>query len=321
MSTTVSEFIWQPKGDYLQCRVQDFMNKHGIKDWQELIKRSTDDVEWFWKSAVDYMGFQWHKPYTTLLDQSEGFPFAKWFVGGELNIAQNCLDFHQETGRKLGCRESVGKDHLAMIWEGESGESRTLTYGELNEMSGKVAALLTSLGIKSGEAVGIYMPMVPEVVAVLFGCLKVGAVAVPVFSGYGARALTTRLEDSKARILFTADGGKRKGKLIQIKADADEAAAELPLLEHVIVLKHCHSEVKWTAGRDKWWHECVSSLAPVETQAALPAEHPSMYLYTSGTTGRPKGTVHTHAGALAQIAKEHAFAFDVKPTDVFFWVT
>lgn len=320
MTTTLTEVIWEPKGAYLNCRVADFMKKHGISTWQDLIKRSTNDIEWFWKSAIDYMGFQWNKPYTQLLDTSKGFEWAKWFVGGELNIVSNTLDWHMEAGKKAGSRVSVGKDHPAVIWEGEEGKGRKLTYGELNELSGRIAAYMQKVGVGTGDAVGIYMPMVPEVVAVLFACLKIGAVAVPVFSGFGASALAARLADSEAKILFTADAGKRRGKLIDIKKDCDEAAAAVPSVKKVVVLKHCNADVKWTE-RDVWFHEVIPHCEPIATVQNLPAEHPSMYLYTSGTTGKPKGTVHTHAGALAQIAKELGFAFDCQPDEVFFWVT
>ena len=241
MSTTATDVIWEPQGEYLKTRVVDFMEKVGVKDWRELIEKSNKDTDWFWSHALDYFGFQWTKKYDVLKDEKDGFPWTNWFVGGKLNAAYNCLDWHQEVGRKAGARESVGKDHPALIWEGEGVPSRTLTYGELNDMAGRVAALLTKLNVKAGDAVGIYMPMVPEVVAVLFGCLKMGAVAVPVFSGFGAQALTSRLADAEARVLFTADAGRSKGKHISIKKDADEAVAALPLLEHVVVLKHCNS--------------------------------------------------------------------------------
>lgn len=320
-NTVTQEIIWQPSGQYLESRVTDFMRLHGIKDWRALIERSNTDTEWFWEAAIKYMGFEWNKPYTKLKDDSKGFAWTKWFKDGELNIVSNCLDFHQEKGKVSGCRTSVGKDHMAMIWEGEDGRKRKLTYGELSELSSKIAGAMLKLDVKPGDAIGIYMPMVPEVVAVLFACLKIGAVAVPVFSGFGPHSLTSRLVDSKAKILFTADGGKRRGKLIPIKAEADEAVSGGTEVEHVIVYKHCDNEVKMQAGRDHWLHDLLKDAPVAETIKDLSAEHPSMYLYTSGTTGKPKGTVHTHAGALAQIAKELGFAFDLKSDDVFFWVT
>ncbi|HEY9786662.1 MAG TPA: AMP-binding protein [Candidatus Obscuribacterales bacterium] len=320
-TTTMTDVIWQPTGAYLKCRAADFIEKHKLKDWRGLVKRSTEDTEWFWEAALDYMGFHWHKKYDQLSDSSGGFAWTKWFVNGELNIAENCLDWHMTPGKTLGARKSVGAGHPALIWEGEDGAVRKLTYGELNDLSSRVAALLLKLGVSKGDAVGIYMPMVPEVVAVLFGCFKIGAVAVPVFSGYGAQALVARLLDAEAKVLFTADGGKRRGKLIHIKDDADQAAKELPDLKHVVVMKHCANDVKWSNDRDIWFDDAVKSVSPAETVKDLPAEHSSLYLYTSGTTGKPKGTVHTHAGALAQIAKELGFTFDVQTNDTFFWFT
>lgn len=323
MSLTMTDVIWQPGGDYLNSRVADFMRLHNIKTWQELIARSSGDIEWFWQQALDYMGFLWDEPYEKLLDQSSGFEWARWFAGGKLNIYKNCLEWHLKAGQAVGNRTSVGADHPAIIWEGDDGSCRKLSYKELHDLSSRVAALLVRLGVGAGDAVGIYMPMVPEVVAVLFGCLKVGAVAVPVFSGFGDAPLAARLADSEAKVLFTADVGFRRGKEIPIKPDADLAAKASPQLKHVVVLLRSQKQkTDWVEGRDLCWHEEIEKAPDKETPTAvLPAEHPSMYLYTSGTTGKPKGTVHTHAGALAQIAKELGFAFDVRPDDVFFWVT
>jgi acetyl-CoA synthetase len=297
------------------------MHLHGIADWQEMIRRANQDPEWFWTTFSKFAGVKWHKSYSTLLDQSGGFAWAKWFVGGQLNIAFNCLDWQLRKGEQAGVRVSVGAEHLAIIWENEDGSRRSLTYGELDDLSGRVAGLLAKLGVQSGDAVGIYMPMVPEVVAVFFGCLKLGAVAVPIFSGFGARALAARLADCQAKVLFTADGGKRHGKMIEIKKDADEVKSELPHLKKMIVLRHCQNSVSWDKATDVWFDEAVADVTPLATREDLEAEHPSMYLYTSGTTGKPKATVHTHAGALFQIAKETGLSFDIKPQDVFFWLT
>lgn len=319
MNTTLTDVIWQPKGEYLNCRAAEFIKKHNLKDWQHLVKKSTDDIEWFWDAALDFMGVKFNRKYDQLLDMSKGMEWAKWFVGGELNIYDNCIDWHLKEGQKLGERTSVGAAHEAVIWEGEDGTIRKMTYGELDEMSSRTAGLLKRLGVGKGDAVGMYMPMVPEVVAVLLACFKIGAVAVPVFSGFGAQALRSRLEDSEAKVLFTADGGSRRGKNIPIKDNADEAVKGLPHLTNVVVLKHMGNAVSFDEKRELWFDEGVKASDRAETEVSLPAEHPSMYLYTSGTTGKPKGTVHTHAGALSQIAKEHGFSFDVRPTDTFFW--
>jgi acetyl-CoA synthetase len=319
--TLTSEVIWQPTGEYLDCRVAQFMKEQGISDYRQLIERSQEDTEWFWSEVVKFMGFQWHKPYHQLCDLSQGFPWAKWFSGGQLNIVDNVLDWHLQPGKKAGARTSVGAEHKAIIWEGEDERKRSLTYGELSKLTGQIAALMLKLNVKPGDSVGIYMPMVPEVVAVLLACFKIGAVAVPVFSGYGPQPLAARLNDAQSRILFTADAGKRRGKFVAIKAEVDESLEHVPCCEHVIVLNHCNTDVNMKYGRDLDFHASVLEQDEAKTILSLDAEHPCMYLYTSGTTGKPKGTVHTHAGALAQISKEVGFAFDCKADDVFFWVT
>ena len=323
MTKTLTDVIWKPSGQYLKCRVTDYMQTVGISDWKELVKKSAEDTDWFWQTALDYIGLNWFKPYNQLMDKSKGFAWTEWFVGGQMNIVDNCLDYHLGSGAKEHPnRKRVGADHKAIIWEAEDGEARQLTYGQLNEMTCQVAVTLEKLGVKAGDAVGIYMPMVPEVVAVLMGCLKIGAVAVPVFSGFGAEALRARMEDAEAKVLFTADGGKRRGKTIWIKPDVDEAAQNLPGLKHVVVIERMGGTGSWTEGRDLRWSETVAKADPKAAKTAvLEAEHPSMYLYTSGTTGKPKGTVHTHAGALASISRELGFAFDVQANDVFFWFT
>lgn len=320
MSQTMTDVIWRPSDKYLNCRVTDYMKQVGVKDWQQLVSRSTEDIEWFWETALNYVGIDWQKPYQRLMDQSKGFAWTKWFIGGQLNIFANCLDYHvNNTGKIYPNRKPVGPDHQALIWESEDGETRRLTYKELHDMSNRVASALLKLGLKAGDSVGIYMPMVPEVVAIMFGCLKIGVVAVPVFSGFGAEALKARLVDAEAKVLFTADGGKRRGKILDIKTDADAAVESLTDLKHVIVLDRFGMAKSWKQGRDLKWSDVVDTASADVKTAVLPAEHPSLYLYTSGTTGKPKGTVHTHAGALASISRELGFAFDVQPNDVFFW--
>jgi acetyl-CoA synthetase len=323
MSKTITDVIWRPSGKYLETRVAKYMKSVGVKDWKELVERSTRDTEWFWQTALDYMGVRWSKPYTKLMDQSKGLAWTKWFVDGKINIFDNCIDYHcDKDGQEFPNRPRSGPGHKAIVWESEDGEKRTITYGELSDTSAKVAAALTKMGVKAGDAVGLYMPMVPEVVAVLFGCLKIGAVAVPVFSGFGAEALKSRMLDSKAKVMFTAFSGKRRGKTISIKPDVDEAVEGCPDLKHVVVLERVTETGTWKEGRDVKWSEIIDKADPksVET-VVLDAEAPSMYLYTSGTTGKPKGTVHTHGGALATIAKEVGFNFDCQPSDVFFWFT
>ena len=304
----MSDFIWRPTPEAIeQARVTRFMRRHGIADVRELVRRSTADTDWFWRAALDDLGVSWDRPYDVLQDSSRGFPWTRWFTGGRLNIVTNSVDRHR--GPKP-----------ALLWEGDDGSRRAWSRDELRAEVNRVASALRALGVKPGDAVGLYMPMVPEIVAAFFGCLKIGAVVVPVFSAFGSKALAVRLQDAEAKVLFTADGVSRRGKTSALKPDADAAVRECPSVQHVIVLRRLGIDVPMGAN-DSWWHDRVGTADAEAPTESLEAEAPSMILYTSGTTGRPKGTVHTHAGALAQIVKELGYAFDVREDDVFFWVT
>jgi acetyl-CoA synthetase len=308
-----NEIIWKPYGDYkTKSNISRFMRKHKIKSYDELIRRSIDDTVWFWDAALKDLGVEWYEPYTKVLNDSGGFPWAKWFIGGKINIVHNCLDRHAQSWRR---------NKLALIWEGDDGSVRTVSYWQLYNEVNRLANAIKSLGIKKGDTVGIYMPMVPEIVTVLMACLKIGAVAIPVFSGFGATALATRLNDAEAKLLFTADGSSRRGKLVQIKQEADKAVEMTPSIKNVIVLRRMGIDISMKSGRDLWWHETVPQQSPVCETEKLEAEDYSIIIYTSGTTGKPKGTVHTHAGCMAQMAKELGYYFDVKEEDTFFWVT
>jgi len=295
-----------------RTRVKRLMDEVGATTFDELHAWSVADVTRFWDLALRHLGLSWYEPYERVLDASDGFPWARWFLGGKTNIVLNCLDRHVEAGRG---------DVVALLGEGEDGSGRRLTYAELKETVNRAAGLLRDLGVGVGDRVGIYMPMVPEVVVALFACFQVGAVAVPVFSAFGAQALGVRLRDAQAVALFTADGGFRRGKTAPIKPNADLAVELAPSVEHVIVLRHTGDDVPMVEGRDHWWHEAVLGGEPDEATEVLDAEARSMVLYTSGTTGKPKGTVHTHAGCLATMTKEIGYAFDVHPGDRFFWLT
>jgi acetyl-CoA synthetase len=308
-----NNIIWKPYGEYkTKSNIRRFMRKHKIKTYEDLVRKSVADTEWFWDAALKDLDIEWYEPYTKVLDDSAGFPWAKWFLGGKMNIVHNCLDRHVQGWRR---------NKLAIIWEGDDGSVRTISYWQLYQEVNRLANALRSLGIKKGDTVGIYMPMVPEIVTVLMACLKLGAVAIPVFSGFGATALATRLNDAEAKLLFTADGSSRRGKLVQIKQEADKAVEMTPSIKNVIVLKRMGIDITWHAGRDLWWHDIVPQQSPVCETEKLDAEDYSLIIYTSGTTGKPKGTVHTHAGCMAQMAKELGYYFDVKEEDTFFWVT
>jgi acetyl-CoA synthetase len=321
VAVAADRVIWEPYGDYLhRSNVRRFMNAHGIATYEELIERSTADIEWFWDAALKDLGVVWDEPYTAVLDESDGFAWARWFVGGRLNVVRNCLDRHVAGGRG---------SHPALEWVSEAGERRTVTFAQLDGDVCRVANAMKAAGLRRGDTVGIYMPMVPELAVVFYAALKIGVALIPVFSGFGAQALATRLQDGAARMLFTADGSVRRGKPIATKPDADRAVELYPGIETIVVVNRLGAttraeagiEVTMTPGRDVWWHDFIARQAATCTTETVAAEERSLIIFTSGTTGRPKGTVHTHAGCLAQMAKELGYAFDVKPDDVFFWLT
>lgn len=309
----MNDIIWEPYGDYLdKSNIKRFMDKYGILDYQELIKRSTEDIQWFWDAALKDLNVEWFHPYHTLLDDSQGIPWTEWFLGGKTNIVHNCIDRH--------VRDGLG-DKPAFIWEGDDGAVREMTYNELNIQVCKLANALKKMGLGRGDSAGIYMPMVPEIIVALYACFKIGAVAIPIFSGFGAKALATRLESAEAKVLFTADGALRRGNRVELKKEADRAAAMVPSLRSVIVYNRLGIEAPWNEGRDQWWHEVMAAQPDTCPTKELEAEAHSLIIFTSGTTGEPKGTIHTHAGCLAQMAKEIGYYFDLKPEDVFFWVS
>ncbi len=309
-----SDVVWRPtERDIKKTNVWRLMERAGVSTYDELHRWSVEDIARFWDVALDDLGLSWFKPYDQTLDRSKGFPWTSWFVGGHTNIVLNCVDRHVNGGRG---------DAIALRAEGDDGSTSTISYSQLHDDVGRMASALRSLDVGVGDHVGIYMPMVPEVVTALFACFHVGAVAIPIFSAFGAEALAVRLKDAGAVLLFTADGGFRRGKTSPIKPNADSAVADVSTLRHQIVLRHTKQDnVSMKEGRDLWWHDVIEDKAPDRSTERLPSEAPAMVLYTSGTTGKPKGTVHTHAGCLAQMNKELGYAFDVKPEDRFFWLT
>ncbi|UYN91000.1 MAG: AMP-binding protein [Anaerolineales bacterium] len=305
--------VWRPTPDYIEnARLTEFMRTHSIGSFDELMQRSTSDVAWFTEAVLKFLDIQFYKPYTNVLELSKGIAWPKWCVGGEMNIVHNCLDKYQS---------GPEKDRPALLWEGEDGTTRTLTYAELHAQVCQAANALRSLGIGKGDAVGIFMPMVPEIAVALLAIAKVGGVILPLFSGYGVDAVVSRLADGNAKALFTADGFPRRGKAVEMKSIADAAAAQLPSLQHIIVLDHAKLPVPFQQGRDHWWHELVSTQAAEAPTEITRAEDPLMIIYTSGTTGRPKGAVHTHCGFPVKAAQDMAFGTDVRPGHLIYWMT
>jgi len=275
-------------------------------------------AEAYARAAADPLGFwaeqatrlQWETPWTQVLDWS-GAPFARWFVGGRLNVAVNCVDRHVAAGRG---------DTVALHWEGEPGDTRTLTYSDLQHEVARAAHALQELGIVPGDRVVVYLPVIPETIVIALACARIGAVHSLVFGGFSAEALRFRVEDTRARLVVTTDGQYRRGQMVPVKSNADAAVAGLDHVEHVLVVKRTGSDVEWTPGRDVWWHDVVDRQPDHHQAQAFDAETPLFIIYTSGTTGRPKGLVHTMGGYLVHTSWTHWAVFDVKPDDVY-WCT
>ena len=265
----------------------------------------------FWADQARTL-LQWEKPFTRTLDWSNP-PFAKWFDDGELNVAVNCLDRHVAAG--LG-------DRVALYWEGEPGDSRTITYAELTDEVKRAANVLTDLGVGEGDRVAIYLPMIPEAVVSMLAVARIGAIHSVVFGGFSAESLASRIDDAEARLVITADGGFRKGKVFPLKATVDDALERTAgSVDHVLVVRRSETDVSWNADRDHWWHETVAHASSEHEPKAFDAEHPLFILYTSGTTGKPKGILHTTGGYLTQAAFTHKNVFDLHPERDVYWCT
>jgi acetyl-CoA synthetase len=262
----------------------------------------------FWDSQARRL--DWTKQWDQTLDWS-GAPFARWFVGGELNAAVNCVDRHVDAG--LG-------DRVAIHFEGEPGDTRTVTYTELHQQVCQAANALIELGVVAGDRVAIYMPMIPETAVAMLACARIGAPHSVVFGGFSAEALRSRIDDAEAKLVITSDGGHRKGKAMALKPAVDEAVAQTPSVKTVLVVRRTGQDVAWS-DRDVWWHDIVDRQSTTHVAQSFEAEHPLFILYTSGTTGRPKGILHTTGGYLTQAAYTHYNVFDLKPDKDVYWCT
>jgi acetyl-CoA synthetase len=308
----VSDVVWRPSRDYIErANVTRFMRAHGIETYAELVRRSQDDVEWFWDAVVTDLGIEFLRPYDRVLDASDGVPWARWFTGGRINLAHVTCDTWADRT----------PDAVAVAWEGEDGEVRRISYRRLRETADRLAHGLTSLGVRSGDPVGIFMPMAPETVAATLACAKIGAVYLPIFSGYAADAVATRLNDARAKVLITADGFLRRGQRVGMKEIADAAADASPSVEKVIAWSRLGGTGAPRGDRDVWWEELLADQPDRFDTLPLDAEHPLFIAYTSGTTGRPKGSVHVHGGFTVKIAEEVAYQADLHPEETLFWVT
>ncbi|HST26112.1 MAG TPA: AMP-binding protein [Gaiellaceae bacterium] len=294
----MAEIVWTPSEEVLECsNVVRLMRRHGIADYRELVERSVADPEWFWPAAIDDMGIEFFEPWEQVVDLSRGPEWATWFTGGKLNVAWNCV--HRWAASPLAPRE-------AAVGLGEDGSRRSLTFAELSHEVVKLAEALLRLGVEPGDRVAIYLPMSPEVAIASHACAHIGAVQVPVFSGFAAPALAQRLQDSEAKVAITTTVSSRRGKAVPMLEILEEARREAPSLEHVVVAP---------------WDDLTADCPGVTEALAVDSEHPYLLTYTSGTTGKPKGVVHVHGGFLVSIAREVCYQADARPGDVIHFAT
>ena len=294
------DVIWEPTAEVLErANVVRLMRRLGVEDYWELVRRSSEEPEWFWPAAIEDMGIEFSSPWERVYDDSRGPEWTTWFVGGKVNIARVCVhDWARRT-----------PDAVAAVLRGENGDRREWTYAELSQKVTRFAEALVSLGVESGDRVAIFMPMAPAMAVASHACAHIGAVQVPIFSGFAAPAIAQRLQDAEAKVLLTASHSFRRGREMPMRVIADEAVAESPSVEHV---------VEWDRASGRWDVELgPGELAPLEVDS----EHPYLLTYTSGTTGKPKGVLHVQGGFLVSIAREVAYQADGHPGDVMLFAT
>ena len=305
------EIVWRPDKDLVaSSNLMAFLRAHGLKDYDALLERSEADPDWWWRTAADRIAF--YKPYERVLNLDKGAPFARWCEGGTTNIVLNALDRHRGTDRW---------NKAAFIHVTEGGDPTTWTYAAVDRAVCKLAGGLRRIGVARGDVVAMYLPNVPEAVVSLLAIAKIGAVAMPLFSGFGAEAVRTRLVDSGAVAILTIDGTRRRGRPSPMKETADAAVAGVPTLKHVIYVDSGLFPVKRTPGRDHDWAELCAREPDHAKTEEMDAEAPCLLMYTSGTSGRPKGTVHAHAGFAAKLALDLGLLMDIKPTDRVMWMS
>jgi acetyl-CoA synthetase len=308
----VPDDVWRPSDAQVEAaNVTRLMRDNGIERFDDLVRRSVADPTWFWDAVVRDLDIEFSTPYTQVVDLSRGPEWATWFVGGTTNVARQCVDRWAERTPSAP----------AIVWEGEDGEVRSATYAELRTMTDAGARTLTELGVRGGDTVAIFLPMAIETVAAVMACAKLGAIWVPIFSGFGPDAVAARIADAATRVVITANASLRKGQPVPMKRVADRAIEMAGGVEHVLVWERLPGDGTLMPGRDHRWSDAVDLEGEPVDAMPLDAEHPLFIAYTSGTTGKPKGAVHVHGGFLVKIAEEAAYQFDLRRGELLHWST
>ncbi|MFV8826938.1 AMP-binding protein [Alkalihalobacterium sp. APHAB7] len=304
---------WKPSDEMIeQTRLYQWMKQLGYTDYEEFLNASTKDIAWFWKEAEKVLNIDWYEPYKETLSLEDGVKWPKWYVGGKLNTAYNTVESWAEKEQTANA--------TAIVWESEDGIVQTYTYAQLSEAVARVANGLKQHGLKKGDIIAIYMPMVPETVIAMMAAAKIGAIYSPIFSGYGTDAVATRLNAAEAKMIVTADGFLRRGRPVAMKEEADRAVEKSPSIEKVIVFRRLDRDIPWNDSRDVDWKQLIKE-EPLNETLSMDSADPLMLIYTSGTTGRPKGAVHTHSGFPIKAAFDAGIGMDVKKGDTLFWFT
>ena len=310
--------VWHPDPQVIaQSNIARFLAAAGIptadpEGYNALLERADADPEWFWNLVIRETGVQFYQPYAQVMDTSRGIEWTQWCVGGTTNAALNCLDRHLQTATR---------DKEAVVWEAENGTIKRWTYEQLGAETNRLAGGLRTLGCKPGDVIGIYLPMVPEAVAAMLAVVKIGCVVLPLYSGFGPQAIATRLNDGGAVAVLAADGTWRRGRYVPLKDMIDEALALVPTLRHVVVLRNSGEPVRWNPATDHWWDAVCAGQSAAAPTTQMPAESPMMLMFTSGTTGKPKGTVHSHCGFITKLAMDMTLFMDLKPGDRMLWMS
>jgi acetyl-CoA synthetase len=311
-----ADIVWRPDAETVAgANLTRFMRALGVDSFEALNERASRDLAWFHDALIRFLDYRFERPYEQVLDLRDGLPFARWCVGGVTNVVSNCIDHRRGTARY---------DEPVLVWEGEDGAVTTWTFADLDRETCRLAWGLRRLGLGRGDVVGMVLPNLPHAAAAMLAVAKIGAIVLPMFSGFGADAIAQRLNDGHAKAVITVDGSLRRGKPVGAKSVVDEALAHCPGVRHAVVLQHLSTPHAWQQGRDHWWHElgagAPDDVTAVQTEA-MPADDPFLLMFTSGTSGKPKGVVHSHCGFPVKTALDLSICMDLKPDDRFLWMS